>query len=118
MFEQTSIESLYRQYGVKDLVPQVVLNKSTEYLAKRLKIEFISAVDDLDCFVGAALLVDNKYPIAIKHYRGNPKNIVTIYFPSTINDVELITQAIRDVLRGLRLDTSSIQWERKMGLPN
>ena len=95
-----------------DLIPQAIINKPLSYFHKHLKIEIVHGRDDLDEFEGAALLVDNALPFALKHYPGYPDNTTTIYLSHELKDLEEISRAISIIVKELRLPKKAVSWQR------
>lgn len=100
---------------VSEFIPQAVIKRPIELLARRLDTSVVYATDDLDDFAGFSATYDNQssLPLAFKHYRGYPKDTTTIYLPPHIVDVEVITRLIAEILKDLRLEQSDLDWQRK-----
>jgi hypothetical protein len=114
MITQLPMEALHLKLGARDLIPQAILNTPLSYFSDHLGIQLESDADDLDAYQGAAILIDDHFPVAIKHHSGYPTGTVTIYLPSDVSGVEDITRIIRMILRKLELSGDSIAWERQM----
>lgn len=108
MFRQLSLESIA---GI-ELVPQAIVARPISYFEKSLGIRFIKNRDDLDEFDGAALLINDKLHLALKHYPGYPNDTTTIYLPYEISDLAQITEVIRFVADELHISSAWIVWQR------
>jgi len=100
MFRQLSLEAIA---GI-ELVPQAIVARPISYFEKSLGIRFIKNRDDLDEFDGAALLINDKLHLALKHYPG--------YLPYEINELAQITEVIRFVADELHISSAWIVWQR------
>ncbi len=112
MIEQVPLRQLSSSYDVQDLYPQAIVEEPISYFSSRLKFE--EAADDLDEFLGAAFVINEKYVGALKHYRGRPRDETTIYLPSTITGLAEITAIIRVILEELNINVGALKWERQM----
>jgi hypothetical protein len=95
-----------------DFVPQAVISRSPESLARHLNVDFTRGHDEFDEYLGAAFALHGTLPFSIKHYLGHPDGTVTLYLPPDISDVGKITQLIADILGEMRLDESALEWQR------
>jgi hypothetical protein len=95
-----------------DVVPQAIVSLPVELIVRR-KDYISSGCDDFDSYEGASFKLDNEIEIAVRHYRGHPKNTTTIYIDRRENDVEHITHLIRKILSELHIPLEALQWERR-----
>ncbi len=111
-YRQLSLEAIV---GI-ELVPQAIVARPISYFEKSLGISFVKDRDDLDEFEGAALLINDKLHLALKHYPGYPADTTTIYLPYEINDLAQITEIIRLVADELHISSAWIgfplAWQR------
>jgi hypothetical protein len=95
-----------------DVLPQAIVNLSVEEIVgKRANVSL--GFDELDSFKGAAFRLDDKIEIAVRHYKGHPKDTTTIYIDSREADVERITELVHQILRELHVPAAALQWERR-----
>jgi hypothetical protein len=95
-----------------DVVPQAIIGLPVEKIVgERAVIK--SGHDDFDFFEGAFFKLDHQVEIAVRHYRGHPKDTTTIYIDRREVDVEKITQLIRKILGEFRVPLAALQWERR-----
>jgi len=93
-----------------DVIPQAIIALPVEQIGlKYLREES----DDFDFYEGTSFKLDDKIEIAVRHYRGHPKNTTTIYIDRRERDVEHITQLIRKILKELHIPVEALQWERR-----
>jgi hypothetical protein len=98
-----------------DVVPQAIVSLPVQrVVGERTKIS--SGHDDFDFFEGAFFKLDHKIEIAVRHYRGHPKDTTTIYIDRRAADIELITQLVRQILSEFRVPLTALQWERAADL--
>jgi hypothetical protein len=76
MFRQVPLEDL----GPVDFMPQAVVHAQVGYFSVVLGLRFDRDTDDLDDYVSAYFRLDEQFPFALVHYRGNPIDTTTIYF--------------------------------------
>src|SRR4051812_28094743 len=93
-----------------DLSPQAVLKQPVSFFARFGNVTY--GRDDLDEFEGGSFLLDNNLLFAIMHYNGHPPGTSTIYLPASINNVEVITRLVHDIVLGFGLEEADIDWER------
>jgi hypothetical protein len=96
-----------------ELVPHAVVAKPVSYFERRLG-HFVQSHDDLDFYEGAAFSLDG-LPFALIHYRGTPKNSVTIYLSRTIKDHAEISGTVSRISEALDLPAGAIVWQRTDG---
>ncbi|MGO4715695.1 hypothetical protein [Bradyrhizobium sp. 2TAF24] len=95
-----------------EVIPQAIISLPVDQiLSGRAKIT--QGVDDLDHFEGASFRLDNGIEVAVRHYRGHPKDTATIYIDSRQRDVERITHLVRRILRDLHVPLTALSWERQ-----
>ncbi len=95
-----------------DVLPQAVIGLPVDRVLKGLA-KVSKGVDDFDYFEGAFFKLDDALEIAVRHYRGHPKDTATVYIDSRENDVEAITLLIRKILSDLDVPLAALQWERR-----
>jgi hypothetical protein len=95
-----------------DVVPQAIVSVPVQKIIGR-RAQISSGFDDFDSFEGASFKLDDRIEIAIRHYRGHPKDTTTIYIDRRESDVEQITQLIRKILVEFRVPLTALQWERR-----
>ena len=93
-----------------DVVPQAVVNLPVQQVVGK---QISSGQDDFDFFEGAFFKLDHEIEIAVRHYRGHPKNTTTIYIDRREADVETITRLIRKILHELHVPVAALKWERR-----
>lgn len=94
-----------------DLIPQAILNQPISYFEKQ-GIHFVKDEDELDTFVGAALLLDNSVRFALKHHPGYPKDTTTVYLARNIHDLREITMMVQKIVEAFHLSREAIRWQR------
>jgi hypothetical protein len=95
-----------------DLIPQAILSMPLSYFQKQFMVEIVQGQDDLDVFEGAAMLVDDRLPFALKHYPGYPDDTTTIYLSHELTDIQEITRVIGMIVRELGLPKKAVSWQR------
>jgi hypothetical protein len=95
-----------------DVVPQAIIALPVRKIVGRIT-DVRSGSDDLDAFEGASFKLDNEIEIAVRHYRGHPKNTATIYIDSREHNVQQITKLIRKILNELDVPVQALKWERQ-----
>ncbi len=95
-----------------DVVPQAIISLPLSEIVGR-RAEISSDYDDLDMFEGASFKIDNKIEIAVRHYRGHPKDTTTIYIDRRESNIEQITQLIRQIMTEFEIPPAALQWERR-----
>ncbi|HEX4507577.1 MAG TPA: hypothetical protein VH722_17745 [Alphaproteobacteria bacterium] len=117
MFRQISVDELHRKFGNPCLVPHAILRLQPSSLSEHLGIKFSKYDDDLDKYEGAYIETEfagQKNAVALKHYKGEPINTVTIYFSYMVRDgLDKITEFVHHLVREFKLDDSALFWERK-----
>ena len=98
------------EHGDIDLIPQAVLWFSVSSLAKRYRV--VEGEDDLDYYEGASFILDDRWPFAIRHYRGHPEGTTTIYLDANVREVGRIQQLIARIVRELDLPPKVVSWQR------
>jgi hypothetical protein len=93
-----------------DVVPQAIIDLP---IRKIVGARIVSGYDDFDSFEGAYFRLDREIEIAVRHYRGHPKNTSTIYIDRREADVETITRLIRKILHEFGVPITALQWERR-----
>lgn len=96
-----------------DFTPQAIVSLPVYATLARFRNFVTHGFDDLDEYDGADFILDHKYPIAVRHYRGHPQGTTTIYIDRRQNDIEQITILVQRVLRELDISPQSLQWERR-----
>jgi hypothetical protein len=95
-----------------DFVPQAILDVPLSHFSDKFGLEIESSQDDFDEYDGAYQVVDDVL-MAIRHYAGHPPNTATLYFPSTVKDLETITDLIGAFTQHFGLTSGQLQWQRK-----
>jgi hypothetical protein len=95
-----------------DLIPQAIISRPLSYFKEKFMVEIVQGKDDLDVFEGAAMVVDDRLPFALKHYPGYPDNTTTIYLTHELTDIQEITRIIRMIVRELGLPKEAVSWQR------
>jgi hypothetical protein len=95
-----------------EVVPPAVVGLPVEKIIG-WRADISRGTDDLDYFEGASFKLDDKIEIAVRHYRGHPKDTTTIYIDRRENDVEHITQLIRRIFDELRIPLAALPRERR-----
>jgi len=54
-------------------------------------------------------MLDRNIEIAVRHYRGHPKDTTTIYIDSSEADVERITKLVSQILREFRVPPGALR---------
>ena len=101
-----------RDVATTGFLPQAVISRSAESLARRLNVKFAQGHDDFDDFVGAAFALNGSTPFAIKRYQGHPQDTVTLYLPPRDTEIEDITALIATIPSELDLDKAATSWQR------
>jgi hypothetical protein len=94
-----------------DFVPQAVIKKPVAYFVAEMRVPFVRGHDDLDEYEGAAFSL-NGLPFAIRHYKGHPADVVTIYLPSRFEDVGEITAILSTIIDELPISRADLLWQR------
>src|ERR1041385_5247685 len=94
------------------MVPQAVLKRPIREVANQFDTTVVRGHDDLDSFEGVAILINDKIPVALKHYRGYPDKTVTVYLPATVHRLKRIEKLLARILLELRLSHDEIVWQR------
>lgn len=95
-----------------DVVPQAVIGLPVEKILGK-KADISRGHDDFDFFEGAFFKLDNKIEIAVRHYRGHPKDTTTIYIDRREGDVERITQLVTQIMLEFRVPSAALKWQRR-----
>lgn len=98
-----------------EVVPQAVIRRPIrDVIGGRAELE--RGADGLDYFEGAsfkfASFNEGNLEIAVRHYRGYPKNTATIYIDQRVQEVEVITSLVREILGEFGLTEEALEWER------
>jgi hypothetical protein len=97
-----------------DFIPQAILQRDIEQVAKALDVGIENGWDDLDSFKEVTFVSDfGSVPVAIRHYAGHPTGTTTIYLPFQINDIDLITRIISFIVERLHFTAEDVYWQRK-----
>ncbi len=96
-----------------EFAPQAIVGLPVSATLARFQSFVTHGHDDLDEYDGADFILDKKYLIAVRHYRGHPKGTTTIYVDRRQNDIEKITIMVHQILRELDIPQKALQWERK-----
>ncbi len=95
-----------------DVVPQAVIGLPVEkVVGKRAHIS--EGHDDLDFFEGASFKLDNQIEIAVRHYRGHPKDTATIYIDRREGDVKRISKLISQIMLEFHVPSAALRWQRR-----
>jgi len=108
---------MYRQIPLdtvieRDFLPQAVIGLSPYGFSEQRGLDFIEGSDDFDTFYGAAVLIEDKIPVVLKHYRGHPYNTVTMYLPAEITKVEEITSLLAFIAEKMWIPVEWFTWQR------
>lgn len=95
-----------------DVVPQAIVALPVQKIVGN-RGDVSEGVDDLDYFEGASFKLDNDVEIAVRHYRGHPKDTATIYIDGRESDVEHITGLIRKILDEFHVPPAALKWQRR-----
>jgi len=95
-----------------ELVPQAIIKKPVSYFQDTLGIKFVELHDDLDVYDGAALSLNGKLPIALKHYRGHPPDTTTIYLSRELRNNGEISRIVQRIIKELKLAPDAVSWQR------
>jgi len=95
-----------------DVIPQAVISLPVEEIVGK-KADISSGQDDFDFFEGASFKLDNKIEIAVRHYRGHPKDTTTIYIDRSEGDIERITQLVSQIMTAFHVPSHALQWQRR-----
>jgi len=95
-----------------DVIPQAVINLPVKEIVGK-KADISSGHDDFDFFEGASFKLDNKIEIAVRHYRGHPKDTTTIYIDRREGDIERITQLVSQIMLAFRVPSHALRWQRR-----
>lgn len=105
MIKQVSITEL----GRVDFVPQAVVRSPIRYFSDRFGFKLSSDTDDLDEYESAFFHLNDGFPFALIHYRGNPPDTTTIYFGREI-DPKDVPEIVGIILDNLKLPEDSLLW--------
>jgi hypothetical protein len=97
-----------------DFIPQAILRKDINQVAKALDVTIEKGWDNLDTFEGVTF--ESAYEgvlVAIRHYAGHPDGTTTVYLPSEINDVGFITKIVAYIVEKLHFVADDVYWQRK-----
>jgi len=95
-----------------EVVPQAVISLPVEKIVGR-RADITRGVDDLDSFEGASFKLNREIEIAIRHYKGHPKNTATIYIDHREANIERITQLVLQIMQEFHLPKAALQWQRR-----
>ena len=100
-----------------DLVPQAIIGRAPSFFAKERNIESIHGRDDFDDYSGADLLIESDklekaIAVALRRYSGYPGNTTTLYLPSSIVGVDIISRIISVVMSELKIPEEWLEWQR------
>ena len=87
--------------------PQAIMWRPIKYFSE----EILDDEDELDQFRFVGYTVDNT-PFDIRSYLGHPPETVTLYFPSDINQDDVIQEQIETAIRILEIPESAVAWKR------
>jgi hypothetical protein len=92
-----------------DMVPHAIFGRPIQYFT----LDYYEGHDDLDVFKYAAFALNNECHFCLRHYRGHPRQTVTVYleydFGGAPDEVRSILEAIVD---GFRIPTTAVRWKR------
>jgi len=95
-----------------DFIPQAIFGRPVSYFVKTMNIPFADNQDDFDHYQGAAFILNERVPFALKHYNGHPPDTITVYLPSDLQEIGLITETILMLMRELKLGKDVLVWQR------
>ncbi|MBV9152569.1 MAG: hypothetical protein JO204_12415 [Alphaproteobacteria bacterium] len=96
-----------------EFVPQAIVKQPLSYFADKLQLRVARGHDDLDVYDAAAVQLDEKLIVELKHYHNSyPPGTTTIYFPFEIRDIALITNLLVYVSNQLGIESDWIAWQR------
>src|SRR5687768_14016258 len=100
-----------------EMIPQAIIKRPLQDLADD-RFEVHTAHDDFDEYLGAALLLNERTQIALKHYRGHPPGTTTLYLPADVSDLGTIAKIISHALNALNVPAKYVEWERTKRTPS
>jgi hypothetical protein len=95
-----------------EFVPQAIIGFPISLFAEKLHVSALHDHDDLDDYEAIALITNSGVLIELKHYAGYPKDTTTVYLPEMINNVDQISNVIRNVAFELEIPAGKILWQR------
>jgi hypothetical protein len=95
-----------------ELIPQAVVRRDVDKLARDLHVTVAEGVDDFDSYRGLAFKIDDM-PFVVLHYQGHPEGTATIYLPYDIRSIPVITQRVGRITRSLGIRHRELVWQRK-----
>jgi hypothetical protein len=72
-------------------------------------LRFERDTDGLDDYVSAYFKLDEQFPFALVHYRGNPIDTTTIYFARDTKREE-VPSIVNRIVDAFKLPSSAIEW--------
>lgn len=96
------------QPALADVAPQAIFWRDIACFALNPN----QAEDQLDTYLVASYTIGNAITFDIRHYDGHPKSTATVYLPSSSAEDEEITEALNQVIDGLRVPESGVAWRR------
>jgi hypothetical protein len=95
--------------GPVDFMPQAIVHRSVGYFSVVLGFKFERDTDDLDDYESAFFKLDEQFPFALVHYRGNPMDTITIYFGRATKR-EDVWSIVSRIVDNFKLPSSAIEW--------
>jgi len=105
MLRQVALQEL----GPVDFMAQAVLHRQVGYFSAVLGLRFERDTDDLDDYVSAYFKLDEQFPFALVHYRGNPTDTITIYFARETKREE-VPSIVSRIVDAFKLPSNAIEW--------
>lgn len=91
-----------------DMVPHAIFGRPIQYFT----LDYLEGYDDLDVFKQAGFALNNECHFCLRHYRGHPNQIVTVYLEYDFGETPKVRSTIGAIVDGFQLPKTAVQWER------
>jgi|HubBroStandDraft_2_1064218.scaffolds.fasta_scaffold13377_5 hypothetical protein len=91
-----------------DMVPHAVFGRPIQYFT----LNYHESHDDLDVFTYAAFAINNDCHFCLRHYRGHPRQTVSLYLEYDFANANRIPSAIQFIVSGFHMPSKAVQWRR------
>lgn len=102
----------------REFIGQAIVKKPPSYFQTAFGADFDESIDDLDWYKLALFWLDGEVLFAIRQYRGQERDTVTICLPKDSEDEQRITSVVDRILEEFRLVPSDVVWRRGWPLPD
>ncbi len=91
-----------------DMVPHAIFGRPIQYFT----LDYREAHDDLDVFKFAAFVLNNDCHFSLRHYRGHPKQTVTVYLEYQLTELPELESIIDAIIKGFKMPETAVRWRR------